>query len=95
MRRCVGLVALAFVVAACSVGSDVVDGRAQEDIDNEPPYGAGVVVGETYDYVMYVHCDADAVRVRVTATIPPARLSGCASARPAGMVPVLHGGRLA
>jgi len=63
IRRCVGLVALAFVVAACSVGSDVVDGRAQEDIDNEPPYGAGVVVGETYDYVMYVHCGVRWTRI--------------------------------
>ncbi len=39
MRRCVGLVALAFVVAACSGGSDVVDGPAQGGIDTGPPYG--------------------------------------------------------
>lgn len=63
MRRCVRLVVLAFVVAACSGGSDVVDGPAHEDIDNEPPYGAGVVVGKTYDYVMYVHCGVRWMRI--------------------------------
>lgn len=63
VRRCVGLVAVAIFVGACSGRSDVVDGPAQEDIDNEPPYSAGIEVGETYDYVMYVHCGVRWARI--------------------------------
>lgn len=62
-RCCIGLVALALVGGACSDGGDVVDGPAQESIDNEPPYGPGVAVGETYEYVLYVHCGVRWARI--------------------------------
>ncbi len=31
--------------------------------DNEPPYGAGVDVGETYDYVLNTHCGIEWTRI--------------------------------
>ncbi len=48
-------------VAACSTGGSV-DGPNQDDIEN-PPYGVGVEVGETYDYVLYVHCGVRWARI--------------------------------
>lgn len=39
------------------------DGPAQTDITSEPPYGPGVEVGETYDYVMYTHCGIEWTRI--------------------------------
>lgn len=62
-RCCIGLVALALIVGACSDGGGGADGPAQEDIDNEPPYGPGVAVGQTYEYVMYVHCGVRWARI--------------------------------
>jgi hypothetical protein len=62
-----GLARVAFLVVMTIVGScasdDVVDGPAQADLDNEAPYGPGVVVGETYDYVLYTHCGVQWARV--------------------------------
>ncbi len=62
MRRCVVLVAVVLLVAACSSGG-VVEGPAQDDIENKPPYGVGVEIGETYDYVLYVHCGVRWARI--------------------------------
>ena len=54
VRSAVLLAALALAFSACSDGSE---GRASEDIATlELPYGPGVEVGETYDYVLFVHC---------------------------------------
>lgn len=65
-------VAILLLTSACSgdddtVGSggggDVVDGPAQADIDDEPPYGVGIEVGETYDYTLYTHCGIEWTRI--------------------------------
>lgn len=44
-------------------GGEVVNGPAQADIDDEPPYGAGVEVGETYGYTLYTHCGIEWTRI--------------------------------
>lgn len=57
MRSTVLIAVLALFVAACSdEASGVVDGPADEDVADERPYGPGAEVGETYEYVLYVHC---------------------------------------
>jgi hypothetical protein len=43
--------------------SEAVDGPARADIDNEPPYGPGVQVGESYDYVLSTHCGVEWARI--------------------------------
>lgn len=61
----------AVTLAACGDDGDVaagsrpevVDGPAQADIDNEPPYGSGLEVGESYDYVLYTHCGIEWARI--------------------------------
>lgn len=74
MKHFTFLIAAALVVmlTACSgdddvVGSggggEVVTGPAQADIDDEPPYGAGIEVGETYDYTLYTHCGIGGTRI--------------------------------
>ncbi len=64
------LIALATLlsVAACTddeaVGSgEVVDGPSQAAIDDEPPYGVGARVGETYEYTLYTHCGIEWTRI--------------------------------
>lgn len=42
---------------------EVVEGPAQADINNEPPYGQGVGVRESYDYVLYTHCGIEWARI--------------------------------
>ncbi len=37
--------------------------RAREEIDNLPPYGPGVAIRETYDYVINVHCGVRWARI--------------------------------
>jgi hypothetical protein len=44
-------------------GGEVVGGPAQADIDDEPPYGAGAEVGETYEYTLYTHCGIEWTRI--------------------------------
>lgn len=64
-RRLVLVLVVCCVVAlvACGDDDDVVEGPAQADIDNEPPYGPGVEVGESYDYVLYTHCGIEWARI--------------------------------
>jgi len=50
-------------VSSVGGGAEVVDGPAQADIDDEPPYGAGAEVGETYDYTLYTHCGIEWTRI--------------------------------
>lgn len=57
------VVCCAVAFAACGGDDDVVEGPAQADIDNEPPYGAGLEVGESYDYVLYTHCGVEWARI--------------------------------
>lgn len=54
--------------------------RAREDIDNLPPYGPGVAIGETYDYVINVHCG---VRAGQTLTGCGGRAGGLRARPPA------------
>lgn len=37
----------------------VVEDPPRMDQDGDPPYGLGVEVGETYDYVLYTHCGVE------------------------------------
>lgn len=39
------------------------EGPTQADVANEPPYGPGAEVGETYDYVLYTHCGIEWARI--------------------------------
>lgn len=52
----------AAVVSGCG-DDDRAEGPAQADVDNEPPYGPGVTVGETYDYGLYTHCGIEWARI--------------------------------
>ena len=57
VRSAVLLAALALAFSACSDGSGgVVEDPGVDIATNELPYGSGVEVGESYDYVLYVHC---------------------------------------
>lgn len=55
------LVAGALVAVSCGGGGG--GGPARADIDNEAPYGPGVEIGESYDYVLYVHCGVRWARI--------------------------------
>jgi hypothetical protein len=55
-------VLVGLTLVACGA-DDVTEGPAQEDIDNESPYGAGVDVGEAFDYVLYTHCGVEWTRI--------------------------------
>ncbi len=44
-------------------GGEVVDGPAQAAIDDEPPYGMGAEVDETYEYTLYTHCGIEWTRI--------------------------------
>lgn len=65
------VVCCAMALAACGDDDDdaagsrpeVVEGPAQAEIDNEPPYGPGLDVGESYDYVLYTHCGIEWARI--------------------------------
>lgn len=63
------VVALLTVAAGCATEDDSdgyrqsATGPAQADIDDEPPYGPGVEVGKTYDYVLYTHCGIEWARL--------------------------------
>lgn len=64
------LLAGAMTLVACGDDSatsggrpQVVDGPAQADIDNKPPYGSGIVVGDTYDYLLFTHCGVEWTRI--------------------------------
>lgn len=62
MRR-IGVWALlttALVRGGCAEGPN---GPSQASIDNEPPYGPGAEVGETYDYVLSTHCGIKWTRI--------------------------------
>lgn len=39
------------------------EGPAQADVADEPPYGPGAEVGETYDDVLYTHCGIEWARI--------------------------------
>lgn len=72
-RRLVLALVVCFAVAFAACGDEdgvatggrpqVVEGPAQADIDNEPPYGPGAEVGESYDYVLYTHCGIEWARI--------------------------------
>jgi len=65
-RRSLAVLLLAGAMALGACGDDddgVVNGPAQEAIDNESPYGPGVEVGETYDYDLYTHCGVQWARI--------------------------------
>jgi len=51
------------VVGRSTIADTVVEGPAAADIANEPPYGPGAEVGESYDYVLYVHCGVEWARL--------------------------------
>ncbi len=62
-RAVVVLVAsVALMLAACG-GDHGVTGPPMADIDNKPPYGPGVEVGKSYDYVLYTHCGIEWARI--------------------------------
>lgn len=56
------LVLAAAVLSGCG-DDDRTEGPAQEAIDNQPPYGPGVQVGESYDYDLYTHCGIEWARI--------------------------------
>lgn len=72
-RRLVLALVVCFAMAFAACGDEdgvatgdrpqVVEGPAQADIDNEPPYGPGAEVGESYDYVLYTHCGIEWARI--------------------------------
>ncbi|MFN3257287.1 MAG: hypothetical protein ACE37B_16520 [Ilumatobacter sp.] len=57
------LVAIGGLTLVACGGAAVVEGPADADLADRPPYGPGVEVGETYDYVLYVHCGVEWARV--------------------------------
>ena len=50
------------MLAACG-GDHGVTGPPMADIDNKPPYGPGVEVGKSYDYVLYTHSGIEWARI--------------------------------
>ena len=59
MRLGLAVLVLAGAMTLLACGDDDV----AADIGNEPPYGPGVDVGETYDYALYTHCGIEWTRI--------------------------------